>query len=315
VAAGERVDGVSTSPAAPGAPRARGARVWGALGIVYVVWGSTYLVIRLMVRHLPPLLSMGTRFVLAGLIMAVGVRVLAGRGALRVPWRRVAAAAFVGILLLGIGNGAVAVAEQTLPSGLTALLVAAMPLWLVALRAVSGDRPRRLTVVGTFVGFAGIAVLARPGSLSAGVHWWGVAVVLCGTISWATGTFLSPRLDLPDSPFVATTYEMFAAGTVMLIGALATRETVGLHLDQVPASAWWALAYLVLVGSVVAFTAFVWLTRNAPLSLVSTYAYVNPVVAVLLGWAFLAEPLTAAIVAGGALAILGVAVVVRSERR
>ncbi len=290
-------------------------QVWLALGTVYLVWGSTYLGIRVMVRYLPPMVAMGARFVVAGTLMATGVRLLTGRRALRVSARQLGSAALVGVLLLTCGNGAVAVAEQTLPSGLAALLVAAMPLWLVALRALFGDRPRRLTVVGTLVGFAGIAVLARPGSAGPDVKAWGAIVVLVGTLSWAIGTFLSPRLDMPGSPFVATTYEMLAAGAVMLLVALVSGELRGLDLAAVPAEGWWALAYLIVVGSIVAFTAFVWLTRSAPLSLVSTYAYVNPVVAVLLGMLLLSEPLTAAVVAGGSLAVLGVAIVVRSERR
>ena len=310
-------EGSGTGPGvtADSAVRPPGAMVWLALGIVYLVWGSTYLGIRVMVRYLPPLLSMGIRFVLAGLILAAAVRLLSGRGSLRVRRRELGSAALVGVLLLTLGNGAVAVAEQTVPSGLAALLVAAMPLWLVTLRATAGDRPHRLTVVGTLVGFVGIAVLARPGSAGGDVQAWGAVVVLFGTLSWAVGLFLSPRLPLPSSPFVATTYEMLAAGTAMLLGAVVSGEFAGLQLDQVPAQGWWALAYLVLIGSIVAFTAFVWLSQNAPLSLVSTYAYVNPVVAVLLGWLLLAEPLTAAIVAGGALAVVGVAIVVRSERR
>ena len=310
---------VATS-AAPGSWAAAGGgapawQVWLALGTVYLVWGSTYLGIRVMVRYLPPLVAMGTRFVVAGALMAVGVRLLTGRGALRVSGRQLGSAALVGVLLLTVGNGGVAIAEQTLPSGLAALLVAAMPLWLVALRALAGDRPLRLTVLGTLVGFAGIAVLARPGSAGPGVHAWGAFVVILATISWATGTFLSPRLAMPGSPFVATTYEMLAAGLTMLLAATVGGELRGLHLADVPAEGWWALAYLIVFGSLVAFTAFVWLTRSAPLSLVSTYAYVNPVVAVLLGWLLLAEPLTAAVVAGGSLAVLGVAIVVRSERR
>jgi drug/metabolite transporter (DMT)-like permease len=316
--AGER----AAEAKAPGPARAAGAAggppgpaVWGALVIVYLVWGSTYLGIRVMVRSLPPLLAMGTRFVLAAALMAVGVRLFAGRGALRVQPAQLGSAAGVGVALLTVGNGAVAVAEQTLPSGLAALLVAAMPLWLVGLRARGGDRPARMTLVGTAVGFAGIAVLARPGGHGADVHLWGVLVILLGTMSWATGTYASPRLPMPSSPFVAAVYEMLAAGLALLAGAAVSGELVGLRLDRVPASAWWALAYLVAVGSIVAFTAFVWLAGHAPLSLVSTYAYVNPVVAVLLGWLVLAEPLTAAVVAGGALAVLGVAVVVRSERR
>jgi drug/metabolite transporter (DMT)-like permease len=292
-----------------------GGLVWVALGVVYVVWGSTYLGIRVVVRSLPPLAAMGLRFVLAGLVLGVAVRLAGGRGALATSRVRLGSAALVGVLLLAIGNGGVAIAEQTVPSGLAALLVAAMPLWLVLLRAVASDRPRRLTVVGTLVGFVGIGVLARPGGHSGSVHTWGVLVILFATISWATGTFLSQRLRLPPSAFVSTTYEFLAAGLVMLTAGAAAGELRGLDLAAVPAQAWWALAYLVLVGSVVAFTAFVWLTHHAPLSLVATYAYVNPVVAVVLGWALLAEPLTAAIVAGGALAVLGVAIVVRSERR
>jgi drug/metabolite transporter (DMT)-like permease len=290
-------------------------QVWLALGTVYLVWGSTYLGIRVTVRYLPPLAAMGSRFVVAGVLMAAAVRLFSGRGSLRVSLPQLGSAALVGVLLLALGNGGVAVAEQTLPSGLAALLVAAMPLWLVALRALAGDRPRALTVVGTLVGFAGIAVLARPGSAGPGVHAWGALVVILATISWATGTFLSPRLAMPGSPFVATTYEMLAAGVAMLLGAAVSGELGGLQLAEAPAEGWWALAYLVVFGSLVAFTAFVWLTRSAPLSLVSTYAYVNPVVAVLLGWLILAEPLTAAVVAGGSLAVLGVAIVVRGESR
>jgi drug/metabolite transporter (DMT)-like permease len=294
--------------------RSRSGLVWVALGIVYVVWGSTYLGIRVVVQSLPPLVAMGVRFSLAGLILGAAVRLFGGRGVLGTSWLRVGSAALVGVLLLGVGNGGVAIGEQTVPSGLAALLVAAMPLWLVVLRSLAGDRPRRLTVVGTVVGFAGIAVLARPGAQGGSVHMWGVLVILGATISWATGTFLSPRLPMPGSAFVATTYEFLAAGLVMTTVGAAAGELHGIDLAAVPAKAWWALAYLVVVGSIVAFTAFVWLTRHAPLSLVATYAYVNPVVAVLLGWALLSEPVTAAILAGGSLAVLGVAMVVRAER-
>jgi drug/metabolite transporter (DMT)-like permease len=294
-----------------------GAKVWVALGVVYVVWGSTYLGIRVVVRTLPALGTMGVRFVAAGLIMAAVVRLRAGAGVFRVDRRQVGSAALVGVLLLACGNGGVAVAEKTLPSGLAALLVAAMPLWLVLLRTVARDRPRALTLVGTLVGFAGIAVLARPGAHGSGTGGSvarGTVIVLLGTICWATGTFLSPRLSMPASPFVATSVEMLAGGTAMLVVSPLIGELHGFSFDHVQTSAWWALAYLIFVGSLLGFTAFVWLTRNAPLSLVSTYAYVNPVVAVFLGWLLLSEQVTVAIVAGGGLAIAGVFLVIRSER-
>jgi drug/metabolite transporter (DMT)-like permease len=164
------------------------------------------------------------------------------------------------------------------------------------------------------VGFVGIGVLARPGGHGGAVQTWGIVVILVGTLCWAAGTFLSPRLGLPANPFVGTTVEMLTAGLVMMLLAVPMHEWDGVHLAAVPAEAWWALAYLVVFGSLLAFTAFVWLVGHAPLSLVSTYAYVNPVVAVLLGWALLAEPVTAVIVAGGGLAVLGVFLVVLGER-
>ena len=303
-----------------------GPLVWVALGVVYLVWGSTYLGIRIVVRTLPALGAMGVRFGVAGLIMAAIVRVAAGSHVWRVQGRQVASAVLVGVLLLACGNGGVALAEKTVPSGLAALLVAAMPLWLVLLRTVARDRPRPLSLVGTLVGFVGIAVLARPVTGHAAVAQaavghaavahvsTGTLIVLAGTLCWATGTFLSPRLPMPDSPFVATSIEMLAGAAVMLVASPLIGELHGFSLSRVQPSAWWALAYLVGVGSLLGFTAFVWLARNAPLSLVSTYAYVNPVVAVFLGWLLLAERVTAAIVAGGALAITGVFLVIRSER-
>lgn len=300
--------------AGPATPRPSAALVWTALGVVYVVWGSTYLAIRVVVRSLPPMGAMGLRFVVAGLILAVAVGLGSGWRTLRVTRRELRAGVVIGVLLLVCGNGGVALAEKTVPSGLAALLVAAMPLWLVLLRRLSGDHPRALTLAGTLVGFVGIAVLARPGGHGGQVQAWGIVVILVGTLCWATGTFLSPRLGLPGNPFVGTTVEMLSAGLVMLALSVPLHEWDGFELSAVPAEAWWALAYLVVFGSLLAFTAFVWLVGHAPLSLVSTYAYVNPVVAVLLGWAVLAEPVTAVIAVGGGLAVLGVFLVVAGER-
>jgi drug/metabolite transporter (DMT)-like permease len=287
---------------------------WAALVVVYVVWGSTYLGIRVLVGFAPPLLAMGVRFLAAGVLLAAFLVVRHGPGVLRVPLRRVLAASAVGVLLLTAGNGGVAFAEQTVPSGLAALLVAEVPLWLVCLRLLARDTPRRATLAGTALGFIGITILALPGSHPAGTKLWGVLVIIGATMCWASGSFASPRVPLPAHPFVAATYEMLVAGTMLVILGAATGEVGKVHLSAIPARAWVALAYLIVFGSLVAFSAYVWLLGNAPLSLVATYAYVNPVVAVVLGALILGERVTWPILAGGAVVVAGVGLVVSVER-
>ena len=290
------------------------AAVWAALSTVYLAWGSTYLAIRIVVEDLPPLLSMGIRFVLAGLILGALVVARGGRAVLRVPRRAVAAAGLVGMLLLLGGNGGVAIAEQTVPSGLAALLVAATPLWLVVLRTVTGDRPVALSLLGTLLGFAGIGVLARPGGVDGDVQTWGLIAVVGATMSWAVGSFASARLPLPGDPFVAAVFEMLIGGALMLLAATAAGEWADFAPAAVSTRSWLWLAYLVVVGSIAAFSAYVWLLGNAPLSLTATYAYVNPVVAVALGALVLDEAVTAQVVIGGLVVVLGVALIVSRER-
>jgi drug/metabolite transporter (DMT)-like permease len=287
---------------------------WSALVIVYIVWGSTYLAIRVVVGFMPPLLAMGTRFAVAGTLMGAFLAVRYGPRVLLSPPRRAASAALVGVLLLTCGNGAVAVAEQNVPSGLTALLVAAVPLWFVCLRLATRDAPRTATTVGTVVGFGGIALLALPGSHPAGTALWGVLVILAGTICWATGSFVSQRLPMPSHPFVSALYEMLAAGAVLLVAGVAAGEPAQVHLAAVPVRGWVALGYLVVFGSLVAFSAYAFLLGRAPISLTGTYAYVNPAVAVLLGALLLGEPLTGPILVGGAIVLIGVGLVVSAER-
>jgi drug/metabolite transporter (DMT)-like permease len=289
--------------------------LWSALGVVYVIWGSTYLGIRIVVDEAgqPPLFPTGIRFLIAGSVLAAVIAVRKGPRTLRVPLREAASSALLGFLFLCCGVGVVSVAEQTVPSGLAALLVAAMPLWVVLLRVSAGrERPHVMTWVGTFVGFAGIAVLARPGSQGE-VELWGVLLILAATMCWGFGVFISPRLTLPRDAFVTAVYEMAGGGTILVIAGAAFGEFNGFSLAAVPAEGWWAFTYLTLIGSVVAFSAFVWLLEHAPVSLTTTYAYVNPVVAVFLGWLILSEPITASVVVGGSLAVLGVALVVRAE--
>jgi drug/metabolite transporter (DMT)-like permease len=298
-----------TSAGRPGA-----VATWAALIVVYLVWGSTYLGIRVLVRYAPPLLAMGARFLWAGVLLAAFLAIRHGPGIFRVPPRRVLSAGVVGVLLLTGGNGGVAVAEQTVPSGLAALLVAAVPLWLVCLRLLTRDTPRRATLIGTGLGFAGIAILALPGSHPAGTRLWGVLVILGATICWSSGSFASPRVPMPANPFVATTYEMLTAGAMLMALGAATGEFGKVHLAAIPPRAWLALAYLIVFGSLVAFSAYVWLLGNAPLSLTATYAYVNPVVAVILGALILGERVTWPILIGGAVVVAGVGLVVSVER-
>jgi drug/metabolite transporter (DMT)-like permease len=292
-----------------------GVRVWVALVTVYLVWGSTYLAIRVVVQaDIPPLLGMGIRFVTAGLLLFVLLVAVRGPRALRVDARGMLGAAIMGLALLLGGNGLVAVAEQTVPSGLAALIVGAVPLWFVLLRVTGGERPRLLTWAGVLVGFAGIAAICLPRGGIDGVEAWGVALILVASVSWALGSYLSPRLHLPKDPLVATTYEMLAGGVLLLTAGTAAGELGRFDSAAVPADGWLALLYLVIVGSIVGYTAYVFLLSHAPLSLVGTYAYVNPVVAVFLGWLILNEPLTGVVIAGGLLVVLGVALVVRGER-
>ncbi|GLX05563.1 drug/metabolite exporter YedA [Microbispora sp. NBRC 16548] len=284
--------------------------MWLALAAVYVVWGSTYLGIAIAIQTLPPMTSGGLRFVAAALIL--GTVLLVRAVPFRMRWREFGGAALVGLLLLAGGNGMVAVAEQHISSGLAALLVASTPLWLIVLRTVFRDRPHMLTLAGVLVGFAGVAFLSLRGGGASGSG-AGITVVLLGSLSWSVGSFISPRIPMPANPFVASTVEMAVGGSALLVMGLVQGER--LHLGAVSWQSWAALAYLVLVGSLVGFTSYIWLLGHAPISLVSTYAYVNPVVAVILGMAVLSEPVTAAMLVAGALIVVGVALVVSTERR
>jgi len=290
------------------------ARAWTALGLVYVVWGSTYLAIRYVVESLPPLLSAGSRFLTAAALLSAYLLVRRGRSAFRVTRRQAGAAAAVGLLLLLGGNGGVTLAERAdLPSGLTALLVAAVPLWVVLLRAAARDRPSPRTVVGVALGLVGLAVLLLPGARPEGVALGAVVTVLGSSVLWACGSVLASRADLPADGLLTTVLEMLAGGAGLVAAGLLRGEV--LDPAAVERSSVVALGYLVVFGSLVAFTAYSWLLGNAPISWVATYAYVNPVVAVGLGALFVGEQVTGTTLAGGALTLLAVAVVVAEEGR
>ncbi|WP_254898037.1 EamA family transporter [Kitasatospora sp. NA04385] len=299
----------------PDAPRTGGlgAAVWAALGIVYVVWGSTYLAIRVVVETMPPLLSGALRFGAAALLLGAGLAARKGRRALRVTRGQLGSALLVGLLLLVGGNGLVVLAERTVASGLAALMVASMPLWVVLLRRLFGARTGRATLAGVLVGMVGLVVLTAPG-LTGEAGLSGLLLLVGAAVVWALGSVLAGRLPMPADPFVASVYEMLAGAAGALVLSFARGEPGGFDPGAVSAASWGGLVYLVLFGSIVAFTSYAWLLQRAPLPLVATYAYVNPVVAVFLGWIFLSEALTWPIMLGGAIVVGGVFLVARNER-
>ena len=261
-------------------------------------------------QTLPPLLSAGLRFSIAGLALLGFVAVRRG---LRIQRDQLAAAATVGLLLIVGGNGFVVLAERTVPSGLTALIIASVPLWIVILRRVAGDLIHPSTFVGVAVGFAGVAFLVVPRGSSGAVDTAGVLLLLVATISWALGTFLAPRLRMPPNALLSTGLQQLAGGIVLLVFGAAMGELGHLEPATWSAGSLLAMGYLLVFGSLLAFTAYSWLLQHAPVSLVATYAYVNPVVAVLLGALILAEPVTPTIVLGAAIIIAAVAFIVTRE--
>ncbi len=280
-----------------------GARVWAALWTVYVMWGSTYLAIAIAVETLPPMLAVSARFLAAGGVIALWCAVRRP-GALRVPLRAAGAAALVGVLLPG-ANAVLFYAERDVPTGLASLIIASVPLWVVLQQLAFRERVPRTALLGVLAGFAGVGVLLHP---EGGATFVGLGLCMASAVMWSVGSFLSSRLPLPSDPIAATSYEMLAGGIVMLPFGLATASYGGWSAASI--GAW---VYLVVIGSVLGYTAYVWLLGNAPLGTVSTYAYVNPVVAILLGFFFRDEGLTARILVGAAIVVAAVAVVVRAD--
>jgi drug/metabolite transporter (DMT)-like permease len=284
----------------------RRTRIWIALGTVYLIWGSTYLGIELAGETIPPLFAVGTRFVAAGLLMA-GITVWRrGPRAFRVTRAQLGTALLVGALLPG-ANAVLFVAERRVPTGVASLIIGSVPLWLVLMRTGSGDRPPPAALGAVLLGFAGLALLVRPGGHT---PLWSLLLVVGSSLMWAVGSFLSSRLPLPEDAFASTSLEMLAGGAILLpIGALATHP----HFAAISARSAFGWVYLVTFGSIVGYTAYVWLLDNAPLGTVATYAYVNPIVAIGLGALVLHEQPTWTVAAGAVLVLACVAVVVRHE--
>jgi drug/metabolite transporter (DMT)-like permease len=296
---------------------------WIALGVVYLAWGSTYLAIRVGVGHLPPFLLAGIRYVIAGtLLYPIGRWAAArgrgpGEGGVRPGWKRPGwkawfAGAVIGILLLFAGNGGVTVAETSLPSGLAAVLVATVPLWMIVFAwPVQGQRVTWRSAAGLVAGLAGVAILVG-GSASGRIS--GVLIVLGAAAAWGFGSVLGHRLPLPPQAMLAAAIEMLAGGAVLLAVAAGTGEFGRVGWASVPASSWLALAYLIVPGSILAFTAYGYALARLPLATVSTYAYVNPVVAVLAGIVVLGEQFTWREGLGAALVVASVIIIVSRSR-
>jgi drug/metabolite transporter (DMT)-like permease len=284
--------------------------VWAALLVVYFVWGSTYLGIKIVVDTLPPLFSAGSRFLTAGAILAL---VLALRGrSLRVTRRELLSSAFVGLLLLTLGVGIVHVAETRIDSSVAAMIAGTVPLQVILVRTVSGDRVPRTMRLGTLVGLVGLALVVAPG-FGTGSTAVALLVMVGASVSWSTGSFLSPRLSLPRDTFVATSYEMLAGGVFLTVGALVLGEWRDLDEGALAGDSIAAWVYLVVAGSLVGFTAYAWLLRSAPISLVVTHQFVNPLVAIALGMLLLGERPSAAALVGAALVVGAVYLSVRAE--
>jgi drug/metabolite transporter (DMT)-like permease len=289
--------------------------VWANLAIVYLVWGSTYLAIRVTVQTMPPLLASGIRFFAAGAILYAVLWLRRGREHVRVSMREIAAGLAVGAALILGGNGLVMVAEQTVQSGHAALIIGSVPLWVIVLRLVAGERIARGTLLGVALGFVGVALLVVPGGGEGQAQLFGLLLLVAAAATWAVGSYFSRRLTLPRDPFLSTAVQMMAGGVLVFAAGAAVGEVPDFDPSRFSRESLLGLAYLLLFGSLMAFTAYTWLLQNAPITLVSTYAYVNPVVAVFLGWLILNEQITTTMVIGAALIVAAVAFVIRKESR
>jgi drug/metabolite transporter (DMT)-like permease len=297
---------------ATGAP-SRG-RIFAAFAAIYVIWGSTYLAIAIAIQTAPPFLMAGVRFVIAGLLLYAWMRM---RGAARPTMANWGAAAVVGGLLLLGGNGAVVWAEQRVPSGIAALMVATLPVWLVMMDWIrpNGTRPNGLVLAGLAMGLLGVGVLIGPATLAGGgrIDVLGAMVLMFGSICWAAGSLYSKQAPLPKSTALGMAMQMLAGGALLFVAGSVAGEWGELDIGAISAASTGAILYLIVFGSLIGFTAYMWLLRVVPPARVATYAYVNPVVAVLLGWAVLGEPISTRTLIAAAIIIGAVALIVSTR--
>jgi len=283
------------------------------LAAVWVLWGSVYLGIRLVINEVDPFQAMAQRFLVAGLLLTVVVVVRRGPAGMRVSRRELGALVLTGVLLLGLGNGLQALGQvEGLPSGVAALVIACVPAWAVLLRAVTGDRPPLMTWAGVVVGFVGLVVLVVLGGGSGGtIPLLGVLLCVVASLCWTVGGHLQGVLRLPRDLVTIAAYQQLVAACCSALLAVVSGERLDVGYSP---RGWAALGYLVVACSIVAFLAFAWLLTHVPLSLTATHAYVNPVVAVLLGWLVLGEPVGLPVLLGGSVVVGAVVLIVLAER-
>lgn len=287
-----------------------------ALASVYILWGSTYLFIHFMTERMPPLYMASLRLTTAGALLYLYARLTGSPVPTRKDWL---SAGSIGILLLTIANGGMTIAVQHIPTGVAALMAATLPLFIMLLNwlTFARVRPSGLSMAGLLLGLVGVSMLVRPGGAQAasGNLWIGVGIIMVGNLSWALGTLLSGRLSLP-SQLISSAIQMLVGGATLFIISQLTENVSLLDISHAPPKAIGSLIYLVIFGSIIGFSSFAWLARNASPSLVSTYAYVNPVVAMLLGWAFAGETLTTQSVLAALVILSGVVLITlgKSER-
>lgn len=300
-----------------GQARASRTQILAAFASIYLIWGSTYLAIRYAVQTIPPFIMGGLRFVVSGILLYAWARYRGAARPTRLHWRNAIIAG--GLLLLG-GNGAVVWAEQFVPSGLTALLVSILPFWLVIIEWVRPPRrrPHGAVLIGLIIGFIGIVVLVGPGNLGGrgDVRPIGAVVLILGSLSWAIGSFFSRDADLPQSGLLTTGMEMLGGGALMLIVGALSGELTHFDIHHISRPSAIGLIYLITFGSLLGFTSYIWLLDKVSPARLGTYAYVNPVVAVILGWAIASETLSARTAVAAAIVICAVALITtaRSSR-
>jgi drug/metabolite transporter (DMT)-like permease len=288
--------------------------LFGAFGIVYVVWGSTYLAIRIAIETIPPLLMAGTRFLVAGAILYAWAR---ARGAPRPGARALRDAALLGALFLFIGNGGLVWAETRVPSGLAAVLAATTPFWTVLIERLRGSQAavRPAVYAGLALGLIGVVLLMLPGGHEEAVDLLGAGVILVAALVWAYAMVMTRSLTLPESGAVSAAVQMLAGGVLLIAAGSLGGEWSGFVPSGASLRSLLGLGYLIVFGSLVAYSAFTWLLRVAPAGRVSTYAYVNPVVAVLLGWLLASEPFGGRELAASAVIIAGVVLIISGRTR
>jgi drug/metabolite transporter (DMT)-like permease len=287
-----------------------------AFAAVYVVWGSTYLAIRIGIESFPPLILAGLRHITVGLFLYPILRRKTGIRPTAANWR---AAVITGALLLFVGNGGVSWAEQTVPSGVTALLVATVSLWLVIVDWLrpGGRKPVPRVVMGLLMGFVGLALLVGPAHLggSGRVDPRGAAVLVVGSFAWACGSLYSKHGGMPSSPMLSVAMQSFAGGAILLIAGLFAGEFRGLHLGAISLRSWLALGYLIVFGSGIGFSAYIYILQKSTAARVATYAFVNPVVALFLGWLIVGETITLRTVVAAAVILTAVILVITAPHR